>query len=70
MSKVHIWKTGGTICAFVVALLVMVTDLHAAAVTAGVPDDAASNPGTPSSLALLATGLLFLLVIRRRYRVR
>lgn len=70
MSMAHLFKAGGSICAFFMGLLFMVTDLHAAGMTVAAPDDAATNPGTPSSLALLATGLVFVLFVRRHYRMR
>ena len=55
---------------FFLALMASAADVHAAVVNTAVPEEAARSPGTPSSLALLATGLAFLVVIRRRYRLR
>jgi len=61
---------GLSILVFVLGLLLTAANAHAATVSAAVPDDANHSPGTPSSLALLATGLAFLLIIRTRYRLR
>jgi hypothetical protein len=73
MSFAHFLKIGRfgwLIRSFVLALMVTAADVHAAAAHSVVPEEAVHSPGTPSSLALLATGLAFLVIIRRHYRLR
>jgi hypothetical protein len=73
MLNRHFSKTdrlGRFVTGFILALLMTVANVHAATVSAAVPEDVAHAPTSPSSLALLATGLGFLLIIRRRYRLR
>jgi hypothetical protein len=70
MSIARISNLRRTICALSTVLLLTAVQVHAATVSAAVPDDATARPDTPSSLALLSTGLVFLLIIRRRYRLR
>jgi hypothetical protein len=70
MSFAHFARFSWLIRSFVLALMVTAADVHAATAHAVVPEEAVHSPGTPSSLALLATGLAFLVVVRRHYRLR